>query len=133
MYSKITQTVRTIFYVLVGLIAELIKYVKKKLKPKSTRRRRRRVPNEGKVVMVFETRYDAESALKTVKDIVRDYGFASLRDFFDATTGYYPSIHSTDEQKLGWYDLKDAAIVRTQLGYAIAMPEMTMMRKETQQ
>lgn len=70
-------------------------------------------------IPVFGNRVEAESVLNSMKDIIKQYGFVSIGDLYDAS-----GVPSKDYQfnKYGWTNLDDAMIIHTTLGYTLALP-----------
>lgn len=66
----------------------------------------------------FETRGDAEAALRQMDDLLRRYKMVSVADLYDSVglTGNYT------DNKYGWLDLRDVRIVRTRDKYILDLP-----------
>lgn len=70
--------------------------------------------------IIFENRSEAESVLTYMKDLVVDYGFATVSDFLDLIG---MSTHFKDDQ-IGWTDLNKAKIMGCySKGYFLAFPK----------
>lgn len=72
------------------------------------------------VDIVFQTRKDAENALATMHDIIKQYGIVSLADVYDIIGKISPSYAA---EKYGWRSLDKAKVVRCRDGYFIEIPK----------
>lgn len=72
-------------------------------------------------VPIYTTSDDAEDALKTLKDVIKQYGFASIGDLYDAS-----SLPNNDYRfnKYGWTNLDGAMVIHTTLGYTLVLPNV---------
>lgn len=93
-------------------------------KERSTHRRYTREINyaaykEGSDCL-YGTREDAESALMSMQELVSEYGYMSLQDFYDLSDvrKCRPSFET-----IGWKNIDDAKVEFTGRGYEIIMPE----------
>lgn len=68
----------------------------------------------------FETRGDAEAVLTEMDNVIEQYGFVTVGDFYDladvSTSNY--SVH-----KYGWDNLRDARVDRSRGSYVIRLPK----------
>lgn len=69
--------------------------------------------------IILEKRSDAEDVLDRLRDLIGDYGMATVSDFYDLVglTGEF-----TDD-KWGWRDLRNARIHPTRDGYTLRFPK----------
>jgi hypothetical protein len=69
--------------------------------------------------IILERRSDAEDVLDKLRDLIGDYGMATVNDFYDliGLTGEF-----TDD-KWGWRDLRNARIHPTRDGYTFGFPK----------
>lgn len=74
-------------------------------------------------IPIYENRVAAENTLNAMKDIVKQYGFVSIGDLYDAS-----GVPSKDYQfnKYGWTNLDDAMIIHTTAGYTLALPRVRL-------
>jgi len=70
--------------------------------------------------IVFQTREDAENALATMHDIIKQYGIVSLADVYDIIGKISPSYAAN---RYGWRSLDKAKVVRCRDGYFIEIPK----------
>lgn len=70
---------------------------------------------------LFETRGAAKSVLNDMEELVTEYGFMRLQDFYDLCK---IGIKSPSFETIGWQNIDDAKVVFTGSGYEIIMPEM---------
>ena len=70
---------------------------------------------------VYQTRLEAENILSILTDFVKQYGFASVTDLYDAS-GLTTKDYST--RKYGWHNLDDAMVILTTRGYELVMPRI---------
>lgn len=80
-------------------------------------RTRRTYDYDDKIV---DNRGEAEKVLLCMDEMIATYGLASVADYYDllGITGNYT------DNKYGWTDLRDAAIVRVDDGYLIKLPKV---------
>ena len=73
--------------------------------------------------VIFETRGDAERVLFDLADLIKDYGQATVRDFYD-----FAGIRSehTDEN-YGWVDMRGVIVRPTRNGYVIDLPRTKVL------
>lgn len=71
--------------------------------------------------IILEKRSDAEDVLDKLRDLIGDYGMATVNDFYDliGLTGEF-----TDD-KWGWRDMRTARIQPTRDGYLFRFPKTT--------
>ena len=69
---------------------------------------------------IFATRRDAEEILNYMGDLIDEYGFVTVADFYDlvGVSGNYT------DNKYGWTDISNAEIVRVKDGYMIKLPKI---------
>ena len=68
--------------------------------------------------VLFESRPEAEEVLSHLGDLIMDYGFASVADFYDIC-----GLESEyTDNKYGWTSLRDAHTDRVRNGYIIRFP-----------
>ncbi len=70
--------------------------------------------------VVFESIRDAESVLFAMEDIIEQYGFVTVADFYDlanVTTNNYTT------NKYGWDDIRSGKAVRVRDGYILKLPK----------
>lgn len=75
--------------------------------------------------LVFDSRADAKQTLSIMREYIRDYGKATVKDLYsivDMPTEFPMT-------RCGWYDLDDAAIVETIEGYVLKMPRVEVFDK----
>lgn len=70
--------------------------------------------------IVFQSREDAENALASMADVVKQYGVVSLADVYDIIGKISPSYAAN---KYGWRSLDKAKVVRCRAGYFIEVPK----------
>lgn len=71
---------------------------------------------------VYQTKFEAENILSALTDIVKQYGFVSVADLYDAS-GLTDRDHSAN--KYGWHNLDDACVILTTHGYELVMPRIS--------
>lgn len=71
------------------------------------------------ILIIFQTRQDAENTLDSLKEMIELYGFISLADVCDLV-GITPSY---TDNKYGWRSLNNAKVVRSRYGYFIEVPK----------
>lgn len=73
--------------------------------------------------VIIQSRGEAEDVLRTMDDIIDEYGAVSIADFNDlvGVTGKYT------DNKYGWEDLRDASVVRVRDGYMIRFPRVKVL------
>lgn len=69
--------------------------------------------------ITFETHLDAARELSAMEDLIYEYGFVSVADFWDLMG--LPADFS--DNKYGWYDLSDADIKMCHGGWKLILPE----------
>ena len=69
--------------------------------------------------VVFISRSSAEDTLNSMNQLITQYGFVSVSDYYDLSgiTGKYT------DAKFGWVNLKNVEIKRTKNGYIIDLPQ----------
>jgi hypothetical protein len=75
--------------------------------------------------LIFDTRGEAEDVLDAMYDILRDYKRVSMKDLYslaDMPTDYTMTYW-------GWYDLRDASVVKVREGFALKMPRAEDIRR----
>lgn len=77
-------------------------------------RKRNRSPE-----LIFDTRQDAEEVLSTLFEYVDDYGVATMKDLYSLAD--MPTDHTM--YKWGWYDLREATVVKVREGFLLKMPK----------
>lgn len=75
--------------------------------------------------IVFQTREDAETALSSMEDVIKQYGVISLADVYDIVGRVAPSYATN---KYGWKSLENAKVVRCREGYFIEVPKATEIK-----
>lgn len=75
--------------------------------------------------IVFQTREDAETALSSMEDVIKQYGVISLADVYDIVGRVAPSYAAN---KYGWKSLENAKVVRCREGYFIEVPKATEIK-----
>lgn len=75
--------------------------------------------------IVFQTREDAETALSSMEDVIKQYGVISLADVYDIVGGVAPSYATN---KYGWKSLENVKVVRCREGYFIEVPKATEIK-----
>lgn len=68
----------------------------------------------------FESNRDAVDVLKELDDIIRQYGFARVSDFYDIT-GYTEIQHN--DNLFGWRSVRDCTVKHTRDGWVLYMSE----------
>lgn len=70
---------------------------------------------------VYQTKFEAENVLSVLTDIVKQYGFVSVGDLYDAS-----GLTARDYfyNKYGWRNLDDALVILTTRGYELVMPRI---------
>jgi hypothetical protein len=70
--------------------------------------------------VLFNERQDAEEVLLKMNEAITKYGMVSVADFYDmiGQHGAYT------DQKYGWFDLRQADVVRNGDGYSIYFPKV---------
>ncbi len=68
--------------------------------------------------IVLEQRGEAEDVLSHLVDLIKDYGMASVADYYDLVG---IEVNFTDN-KWGWTNLRDAYVDRVRHGYVIKLP-----------
>lgn len=70
--------------------------------------------------LAFTSRVDADEVLANLRDLVEDYGKASVADLYDlcGITGTF------QDHKYGWYDLRGVRVVHVRDGYEIDLPRV---------
>ena len=94
----------------------------------NTYRHDRKAPNccsECCQDIVFQTREDAETALSSMEDVIKQYGVVSLADVYDIAGRVTPSYAAN---KYGWKSLENAKVVRCREGYFIEVPKATEIK-----
>ena len=71
-------------------------------------------------VPVYGTRVNAENALRTMNDIIEQYGQATVADLYD-TAGITRISYSFD--KYGWTNLDGVMVIFTTIGYTLTLPQ----------
>ena len=72
-------------------------------------------------IPIYENKVAAENALNEMKDIVKQYGFVSIADLYDAS-GLVGKDYTFN--KYGWTNLDDAMIIHTTAGYTLVLPRV---------
>lgn len=92
----------------------------------SDRRDDRRYESKAKEVRTyedieFETRGDAEAALRYLDDLIGRYGMATVLDLYEAVglNGNYT------DNKYGWLSIRDARIIRVRDKYILDLPKIS--------
>lgn len=67
----------------------------------------------------FGRRSDAEAVLDRMYDLLKDYDYVSLKDFYDLS-GYKSSVF---DDNWGWDDLKGVDVKRSREGYYLTLPK----------
>lgn len=67
----------------------------------------------------FDSRSDALEVLENLKDLLDEYNVVSVMDLYSS------SGLNTDptQDKVGWYDLDDAEVIRTREGWVLNLPK----------
>lgn len=68
--------------------------------------------------IIFERRGDAEEVLNKMDEIIGNYGYVTVADFYELS-GITSSYESA---KYGWTDLKTADVHRVRDGYILQLP-----------
>jgi hypothetical protein len=69
--------------------------------------------------VVFDTREEANQVLDCMVDYLMDYSMISVADFYD-----FSNVTSEwTDQKWGWYDLREARVIKTRDGWEIRLPK----------
>lgn len=71
---------------------------------------------------VYQTKFEAENILSELTDIVKQYGFVSVGDLYDAS-GLTARDHSANKYR--WHNLDDACVILTTHGYKLVMPRIS--------
>jgi hypothetical protein len=105
-----------------GFIGNQINYnrysgPKRDERPSSMNRVARASHNFDDIIM--STREEAESVIDELRDIVEQYGHASIRNLYELVD---EKPHSTDEN-WGWFDLRHASVRRVSNGYLLNLPK----------
>lgn len=74
--------------------------------------------------IVLTTRGEAEEVLRRMDELVETYEKVSIADLFDLCG---LSCEYTDN-KYGWYNIRNAEVVRTRDGYKIKLPRATSLK-----
>jgi hypothetical protein len=69
--------------------------------------------------IIMSTRAEAESVIDELRDIVEQYGHASVRNLYELVD---EKAHSTDEN-WGWFDLRHASVRHVSNGYLLNLPK----------
>lgn len=72
--------------------------------------------------IVFEEKADAEEVLDTLRNLIEDYGQATIGDLYDAA-GMTPDKNFTKNEEYGWEDLSHATVKYSRDGYFISLPK----------
>lgn len=75
-------------------------------------------------VVIFDSHEDAESALKTMKEIIDKFGSVSVGDIYDIV-GQTPPRYLYD--RYGWTTLKGTKIIPYQGGYKIELSRLVRL------
>lgn len=74
--------------------------------------------------ILFGTKSDALSVLSSMKEIIVNYGYVSIADYYDLA-GVSSNVHTNT--KYGWLDLKDAKVIDSMDGYKISLPKVLVL------
>lgn len=72
--------------------------------------------------VIFEEKADAEEVLDTLRNLIEDYGQATIGDFYDAA-GITPDNNFSKNEEYGWYDLNRAYVRSNRDGFFISLPK----------
>jgi hypothetical protein len=68
--------------------------------------------------VVFDSREEANQVLDCMVDYLMDYSTVSVADFYD-----FANVSSDwTDQKWGWYDLREARVIKTRDGWELRLP-----------
>jgi hypothetical protein len=68
--------------------------------------------------VIFDNREEANQVLDCMVDYLMDYSMVSVADFYD-----FACVSSDwTDQKWGWYDLREARVIKTRDGWEIRLP-----------
>lgn len=73
--------------------------------------------------IIFESRPEAEDVLSNLSDLVRDYGAASVADFYDLSG----LTSDFTDNRYGWDSLAGARTERARNGYIIVLPRTILL------
>ena len=74
--------------------------------------------------ILFGTESDALSVLSSMKEIIVNYGYVSIADYYDLA-GVSGNVYTNT--KYGWLDLKDAKVINSMDGYKISLPKVLVL------
>lgn len=74
--------------------------------------------------ILFGTESDALSVLSSMKEIIVNYGYVSIADYYDLA-GLPSNVYTNT--KYGWLDLKDAKVIDSMDGYKISLPKVLIL------
>ena len=88
-------------------------------------RRRRDEKDEAEYDDIYFRRIaDAEAVLDRMYDLLKEYDYVSLKDFYDLS-GYKSNVF---DDNWGWDDLKGVDIKRSRDGYYLTLPKPTSLK-----
>lgn len=69
--------------------------------------------------IILDNRGEAEDVLLRMDELIATYGLVSVADLYDlvGVTGNYT------DNKYGWYDIRNASVIRVRDGYMIKLPK----------
>ena len=75
--------------------------------------------------VLFGTETDALAVLSSMKEIIVNYGYVSIADYYDLA-GVSGNVYTNT--KYGWVDLKDAKVINSMDGYKISLPRVLFLK-----
>lgn len=75
---------------------------------------------------IFETSGAAQNVLRGMEDVISEYGYVSVQDFYDLCGGPSHYVDST----IGWKSIMDTKVIKKEHGYIIDLPEPESLVEE---
>lgn len=79
--------------------------------------------------IIFADRSEALGVVDSLRDIIDDYGVASVGDLYDLVGITGPFSHN----KYGWTDVKNGTIIRVKYGYRLYLPKVGLIEDVLEQ
>lgn len=73
--------------------------------------------------IIFDERGEAEETLLRMRELIQQYGMASVADFYD----FVDQPHEFTANDYGWRDLNNAEVVRKAGGFCIQFPKIIVL------